>query len=243
MLDYRGFCYLDVEKTGSTFVRAFLMRHVRDAPLCDVEHRPPRYAHRWRKFYFASARDPFDQYLSLYTFGCEGRGVFRNHLNQVGAPIVESYDGTQEGFERWLDGVCGPDRADFIPPSMAAHYSPYLGIMGLRFLRLTLPRARSRLARFRNARAIAAAYRRGGLPRVVIRQETLNADLAKLVDGPLRKHLKDPGAAQAELGGAERLNTSDRSPAICWDRVPPELRGRVAALEWFHRDVLGYSAP
>ncbi|MSU89569.1 hypothetical protein GE300_08060 [Rhodobacteraceae bacterium 2CG4] len=242
MLEYRRFCYLDVEKTGSTFVRAFLARHAGAAPVGDAKHRPPKYAHRWRKYYFASARDPFDQYLSLYTFGCEGKGVFRNHLDRIGAPLTGSYDGTQAGFEHWLDVLCGDGRLTVLPPSMAGLHSPHLGIMGLRFLRLTLPRARSRLPRFRSARAIAGAYRRGGLPRAVLRQETLNADLAVLVDGPLRRHLRFPDAALAELDAPERLNASDRSGAICWSRVSPDLRARVAALEWFHRDVLGYPA-
>lgn len=242
MLDYPGFCYLDVEKTGSTFIRAFLARHAKAAPRCDVKHRPPRYAHRWRKLYFASARSPADQYVSLYTFGCEGKGIFRNNLDRTGAPIVEAYDATQAGFERWIDAVTGPGRQALLPPSLLPYHSPYLGIMGVRFLRLCLPRARRRMPRFSNARGIAAAYSRSGLPGAVIRQEHLNAELAALVRGPLARHLKDPEAALAELDRPERINSSDRSQPVSVEALPEELRARIASVEWFHRDVLGYPA-
>ncbi|NNU78916.1 hypothetical protein HMH01_00560 [Halovulum dunhuangense] len=244
MLDFPGFCYLDVEKTGSTFIRAFLVSHAKTAPRDDTKHRVPRLAFRWRKFYFASARDPFDSYASLWSYGCDGGGVVRGHLARTGSELLSAYDRRPDGFIRWLDAMLGEDRARYLPPSALGYHSPHLGLMGVRFLRQTLPGARRRLPGASGAGDIGRAYARFGLPRAVIRQESLAADLSALIAGPLRRHMRDPQAALAELAAAPpAINASDRTVPLSPAMLPDALCARLEALEWFHYDMLGYPRP
>ncbi|WP_112321870.1 hypothetical protein [Oceanibium sediminis] len=244
MLDYRGFCYLDVEKTGSTFVRGFLTAHAHGEPLDDTKHRVPRWAFRRRKFYFASARDPFDAYASLYSFGCDGKGALRSHLWRSEAEILAAYDYTEAGFHHWLEAMLSPERRALLPPSTLPFQNPHIGLMGTRFLRQTLPLARWIIPRAKSAEELRRAYARLGLPRAVLRQEQLNADLAALVSGPLARFMRDPHAAAEALRTAAdagpAVNASDRSLVLDPGRMPSGLAQRLRDVEWFHYDVLGY---
>ncbi len=211
MLEYRGFCYLDVPKTGSTFLIDFLRRHARGRPVREVKHSPPRWAHRWRKLYFITTRDPFDLYASLYAFGCAGKGGFRKWLRQASHPVLAAYDGTPEGFEAWLDAMTGPDRRELMPPQIRRLWTPHLGLMGLRHARLALPRrAWPKLAAAAGRAEVEQLYRRTALPRAALRLEHLHADTEALIDGPLGRHLSDPPAARAELAEAAPINATPR---------------------------------
>lgn len=238
MLEYPGYCYLDTEKTGSSFVRTFLLRHSPGAPIRNVKHMPPRKARRGRKLYFTSCRDPYDQYASLYAFGCAGRGALLKRLRARGSPIAAHYDATPGGFERWLAALL-EDPRPALPDGLRG--AGGVGLQGLRYLRLNMPAARLRLIGRPSPGRIARRYRRHGLPSVILRNETLNADLEELIAGPLGAYLADPEAAIAELRqGKVRANASQRAFTMPVEALSAELRQRLVAAEWFHFDVLGY---
>ena len=78
--------YLQMQKTGSTHVTKVLQQFVggkkgmRHGQMTDPE--------KFRKrFIFSSVRNPWDWYVSLYSFGCAGSGGFRKYLVHV--PLSE----------------------------------------------------------------------------------------------------------------------------------------------------------
>ena len=197
----------------------------------------------WRKLYFSSCRDPLEQYLSLYRYGCDGHGAFRKHQERTGSALLETYDGSQAGFEAWVIAVTGPDRLEYFPRTSALAYTPHLGLMGTRFLRLNLRRPTARLTRARDARAIARGWSWGGIPRHVIRQEHLSEDLEGLIRGGLGRHLADPASALDDLSLRPPENVSEHRDGVSVEALSEPVLAQVRALEWFHYTYLGYSAP
>lgn len=78
--------YLQMQKTGSTHVTKVLQKFVggkkglRHGQITD----PQKYR---KRFIFSSVRNPWDWYVSLYSFGCAGSGGFRKYL--VHTPLSE----------------------------------------------------------------------------------------------------------------------------------------------------------
>lgn len=78
--------YLQMQKTGSTHVTKVLQKFVggrrglRHGQMTEPEK------HR-KRFIFSSVRNPWDWYVSLYSFGCAGSGGFRKYLVHV--PLSE----------------------------------------------------------------------------------------------------------------------------------------------------------
>lgn len=237
MLEYRRFCYLDVPKTGSTFIRKVLQRNVVERHLNRQKHRAPRLAYRQRKFYFASVRDPLDSYGSLYRYGCAGKGRLRARLAEVAPHLIETYDGTQAGFEAWLTTVLSPGtppRQLGIPSGLARWEC---GLIGTRHLALTMPFP----VRHMTWGDRQKTYRRWSLPRALVRQESLRQDLADLITGPLRSHFAAPeDVARRVLRNARPLNRTRKLGAEYAGALPDQLRDQLRRREWLHYDVLGY---
>ena len=242
MLEYPGFCYLDVEKTGSTFIRKFLYRNAAGQPMDEVKHRRVK---RWRRggiFHFTSARDPLDQYRSLYVFGCEGKGALMAHQIAENTELAATYTGDRHGFHAWLDLLLSDRRRAFFTPPMRALYSPALGFMSTRFLRLNLMQGMTLLPLARSRVAVELLWATRRLPGAVVHQERLRDDMAALVRGPLAPFLRDVEAAVADLEGSARENVTSDAARDLADNLPDPLVRRLHALEWFHYRHLGYTA-
>ena len=83
MDDFGRIIYLDVEKTGSTFISKFLQENMACQRVRKVKH--GRIGNDFKKdsFYFISVRNPLSQYLSLYRYGCGGKGGSTNHWRKA----------------------------------------------------------------------------------------------------------------------------------------------------------------
>ena len=252
MLDFGKFCYLDVQKSGSTFVREFLTRHITLPPGYTLKHAPLSMQHPQPpkdKLFIISVREPLDTYLSLYHFGGSDAGgvreVLRESLSE--AEITALYDGSREGFYRWLDFMLTPTASALF--GRLPELQP-CGLLTWRFLRLALHCGEEQLAGCRDAAAISAVWRQNKLHGPVLRNETLNQDLAELVQGALAPWVKDVAAALAELAelddhGGKRVNASDyqgwqRRDSASRTELPDELRAKLAQQEWFFAAELGY---
>lgn len=75
--------FLELQKTGCTHIRnllkeivggEFVERHIQADPRLFVDDR----------FFMGSVRDPWDWYVSLWAYGCDGRGDFFNNVTTKG---------------------------------------------------------------------------------------------------------------------------------------------------------------
>lgn len=236
MIEYPSFAYMDVQKTGSTFVEKFLDKHADERLMRFERHQPLKGKPIEGKIYFISVRDPLDQYSSLYRFGCSGRGALHGAL--VARGLDSLYTGTADSFAAWLDLVLDPENAQL----MDGHYgrvARLVGFQGYRFLRLAISEPLQRLSACRTPAEVAEVYRTHRFVERILRTESLNDDLRALVEGPLRPAIRDLDAALAMLADERRINSSPPDDTLV-DALAPSAKRKVMEREWFHFEVLGY---
>ena len=161
MHDFGEFCYLDVPKTGSSFVSRFLNKH---STLKQVEFRKHGRLHDKErmqpgKFFFITVREPVDQYKSLYFYGVNQRGGLFSQIRQEDDHLDRFYDGTASGFSSWLDVVMDPKYLPLFsprPPEKGRLFGP----MTDRFLRLSFFRPGKLLRRPRTSRALSTSTKK-----------------------------------------------------------------------------------
>lgn len=237
MLEFEDIVYLDVQKTGSTYIRKFLQRFARTPEISGVKHKAVVHYDE-KKLYIISCRDPLRQYLSLYAYGCQGLGTFRFKKEKVG--IDHLYDGTIAGFTGWLELI--------VPASTGRKYMTGLnrhrllelfGVQTLRFLRLALPSYREVFETIERKSDVKDRLKSQGLMDFLIKQETLTTDLARLVSGEHAGRFKDLDAVEKYLAETGKIN---RTPDFGIDvtALSPEVLALVQEREWFFFETLGY---
>jgi hypothetical protein len=241
MHEFETFVYLEMEKTGSTFIASFLRNNTAERLVQAEKHAGMKAGCDRSKFYFTSVRDPLDAYISLYSFGCRGRGRFRTVLFQMGQGAL--YDGTLKGFSLWLHYVLDPANAAAFGDGYESggEIAGLVGLQSHRFLRLVIPDAERVLLDCGSKDDIRRAYARERLIGEVVRHEHLIADLAGLLRGKLAHAFEDSEAAAQSLQSARRRNPSRRVDADDADFTPaPDLIARLREREWFLYETFGY---
>ena len=233
MHQFETLTYLDVQKTGSSFVSQFLSKHMRERDAGLRKHAPV--ANRQaRMFYLVSVRDPLQQYISLFRYGAGGHGSLRAFIDAQGQGAL--YDSVPHGpvaaLERWLDFVLRPRHTAILGEGYHLSCPDLIGFQTFRFLMLALPDARARLATAERRLDVRRLYRAEGLPDAVIRTEHLREDLDALIDGPLAPRLHDATAARHNLRDIAPVNVSRIAPELRNTAISPELAARVRAREW-----------
>jgi hypothetical protein len=239
---FHSLAYLDVEKSGSTYVSQFLRDFLDDDEVSyrkhvEVEDRPPA-----GRLHVISVRDPLDSYLSLYSYGCQGKGGLLGAMRKAG--VENLYDGTAAGFDRWLDVVLDPARADHLNPGSYGRcgVAPHTGLLSFRVARLSGPRAMRWIRQVGSAAEFVAGYREHNVVDVVLHNETLTQDLTALVHREGLAWRPSREAALGALAAQARLNASSRLDADAGFEVPADARERVAERERLLTEVFGYDA-
>jgi hypothetical protein len=238
---FHSLAYLDVEKSGSTFVSQFLCDFLDDDEVSfrkhvEMEDRPPA-----GRVHVISVRDPLDTYLSLYSYGCQGKGGLAGTMRDAG--LGHLYDGTAGGFDRWLDAVLDPAEAMALNPSSYGRsgVAPHVGLLSFRVARLSTPRPLRWICAVTSTEDFLRTYRQRTVVDVVLRNESLTQDLAALVRREDLAWRPSREAALSALAAAERLNTSTRLDSDAAFEVPGDAWQRVAAREPLLTEVFGYA--
>ncbi len=243
MHEYETFAYLDVPKTGSSFIARLLSTYCSEQQVFSKKHAPLEERYKPEKFYFISVRDPLDQYISLYSSGCERKGSLYRRLNRHG--YGDFYNSSWKGFKRWLKFILAPENAKYLRNRFNTLYSAplseILGYQSYRFLELAVPMSRKSLADCRTKDDVRKAFRTMNVARDTIRHETFQADLKHLLTSRLSKSFSDLNGALAFVEAGEKVNASDRIDRLT-DRPKLGRRGSelVEDREWFLRELFGY---
>ncbi|MBK4214756.1 hypothetical protein JJJ17_02330 [Paracoccus caeni] len=220
MLDFGQLVYLDVQKTGSMYVAAFLRASCRLPLIKAVQHgridtRDPSAVH------VISVRDPLQQYLSIFRYGLDRRGALYHSLKQRDAEEV--YKPTQEGFEEFVQIMLSADLAPILHKDFAAPARKFdIGFMTFRHLLLALPQPLATL----NATpgpALSKTYGEKRLWTDVLRQENLTTDLRNLI--ARYPHLLDADRAETFLAEQATINA-----AVSGAHLRPVLSETTTAL-------------
>src|SRR5438477_75721 len=147
MIEYDRFIYLDVYRTGSSHILALLPKINEGKLLRTDRHAAVTKAHPVSrgsgKLVFASVRNPWDWYVSLWAYGADGKSAIRRYLSAylAAAEVDRLYDSENpaEAFRNWLLTMHDPAMLkrimrEHLPQSGLA---PIVGLYTYRFLRVT----------------------------------------------------------------------------------------------------------
>ncbi len=244
MYEFPNFVYLDVEKSGTTFIFQVLSKFSSEEGILRDHHEPMPLDCDRSKFYFISVRDPLDSYISLYSFGCGARGKMRMRFKR--RDLLHFYDGTTDGFNKWLKFTLKKKNRDVVDGGYAdagSNIPELMGPQSYRYLRLAVPGSRGRIDECKTKDDVRALYEKEKLPAFVIRYENFVPDLSALLRGPLCKWVTDVDAAVEFVNTAPPRNSSDRvdrnnEDFAVWPRLLDKLRER----EWLLFELFGYGA-
>lgn len=243
MHEFETFVYLDMEKTGSSFISALLRKYSAEREIRRKHHAPMTRKCDRSKFHFISVRDPLDCYLSLYSFGCMFRGKLHGHLE---AEDLSSkfYNGTEDGFNAWLKYVLKPSNAEKLGDGYGGYNGAIARLMGFqsyRYLRLALPGGMGPLSKCKDRKEVRALRAEESLSDFTIRHESFVADLCDLLSGPLKYKIKDLDEALHYVKATEPKNASQRVDSGKPDFGPNEkMRARLRHREWLLHELFNY---
>ncbi|HWA91830.1 MAG TPA: hypothetical protein VG889_17460 [Rhizomicrobium sp.] len=241
MHEFKTFVYLDMEKTGSTFISRLLNKFSTEAPLVQSHHEPLGADYDPKKFYFISVRNPLDSYLSLYSFGCQEQGKVFARLRARG--YQDLYDGTAESFAQWLTMVMKPMNAKMLGDMYnRVGIAELVGLQSWRYLRLAVGDAEAKFKGCESQDDVRRIYEENKLPTFVVRHENFVEDLCKLIEGPLAYAIGDVEGALAYARETEPLNASTRVDKKGDEgfRIRRRQKARLAEREWLMAELFGY---
>jgi Sulfotransferase family len=243
MHEFETFVYIDVQKTGSTFISQMLERFCSEKEVRFRKHGRAQRKYDPSKFYFISVRDPLDQYLSLYSHGCGGNGGLYHRLNNMGHG--ELYDSSWDGFRRWLKFVLREDNAAILDDNYGVDghgaVSRLIGFQTYRFLEMALLDASETLEACKTQDDLRKAYAEKKMASHVIRYENFRADIEELLTTKLRGSIKDLDGALKFVREAGKVNASDRVDAFVDNpKIGPKNRRLLNEREWFLHEEFGY---
>jgi hypothetical protein len=193
MIEFEKIIYLDVYKTGSTHVFDVLKKATGKRPQRVSRHSPLTEVHPWRwkngKFVFATIRNPWDWYVSLWAFGThEDKSFYQNVCDAAGEDMAgRLYDhaNPQVSFPLWLKSILDPDFIARMKGKTLATsgMAEVMGVYSYRFMRITTPFPSILLRRW-NIGSIdrAIAYqKRWATYDAIYRSEQLDAALERLI--------------------------------------------------------------
>lgn len=241
MHEFETFVYLDTQKTGSTFISYVLTECTNEQIVRFEKHRPVGEDYSPDKFHFISVREPRDQYVSLYSHGCNGAGGLSRRLRKKGHG--DFYDSTWRGFRRWLKFILDLEQAplldDIYGEEKAIH--DLIGFQTYRYLELAMKDPVETLKACNTKDDLRAAYKEKCIVDYTIRNESLREDFEKLVTGKLRPAMKDVDRALELIHGSEKLNTSDRVDEFEEKpKIGKDMRTILREREWFMKELFDY---
>jgi hypothetical protein len=242
MHEFETFVYLDVQKTGSSFIASVLKRFSREKLVRKVLHVGVGANYDATKFHFISVRDPFELYLSLYSFGCQRKGKLFTRLCKRG--FENLYNGTASGFSSWLKFILDPESSAYLPGYGEGHLkdvSSVVGFQSYRVLQLAMRNAEQILATCKDSNDVRSAFKSNNIVQYTVRTERLRADLVDLLATKLARSIRDIEKARCYVVEESARNKSRRVDEA-WQLGGTEAQLRALTLdrEWPLREFYGY---
>ena len=243
MREFESFVYLDVPKTGSTFICTLLRKFGTEKEILKRPHFAVGDSYNSNKFHFISVRNPLDQFVSLYSYGSEKKGALYGRFKENGHDQL--YDGSWSGFESWLDFVLDPENAWFLDNSYSVagqgEGCKKIGFQSYRFLNLAVPHVKELLDLSSTKDQIIQMYNSQKIATFTIRYESFRSDLEQLLRTRLRTSIADLTEALRFLETSPPINASQRIEA--WrggSKIGRRRRKRLQEREWLLHELFGY---
>jgi hypothetical protein len=130
--DFGAFVYLDLHKTGSTYVSSFLTSCCLLPEVRFAKHESVKGDYRPESFYFITIRHPLSMWSSLYRYGLERKGFVYVRISEAG--LTSCY----EDFDKFVSFCLEPENAIHLGEGYTFEISQQIGFMSFRYLALSL---------------------------------------------------------------------------------------------------------
>jgi hypothetical protein len=242
MYEFETFGYLDVQKTGSSFISAVLNKFCTEKLTRKKLHAGLDSSYDPQKFYFISVRDPVDLYVSLFSYGCQAKGKLFRRLYQ--RDLGTLYDGTWGGFQFWLEFILDPANAHFLEASYSREVeglSAMIGYQSYRVLSLSIPDAIHQLATCGSSAEVKSLYESGSVIGYAIRYEQFCEDICTLLRDRLQHSVPNLDDALHYVQTQKARNPSDRIDKYETRPVLGKaLKRQLQDREWLLHESFGY---
>lgn len=232
MHDFGKLVYLDVQKTGSTFVSKFL-NEACILPLVKKEKhgRIDGADYDQDAYYFITIRHPVAQYSSLFRYGLDKRGGLFPRLKKRG--MAHLYRPDRKSFNEWLKFIIDPSNASLLREGYPKFVDSYnIGFLTFRFLMMSLADPLRTLQEHRDSKdALSEVYARK-ITNQIIKQEHLTAGLRDLASN-IKPEFFDKEKVERFFADTGLINAStlpDKLSSEIDDGVISELRNRERLL-------------
>ena len=140
MLIGKNYTYLELQKSGSSFVENLLLtldsntvQYPRHISLAKIERRGIPIGH---KQVISNIRNPWSWYVSLWSYGCQGQGGFFNR--KEGTHWLELYEDVNDPklFKKWLHMVLWGPASELRERFHKVAWNEMVGFYTYRYLKL-----------------------------------------------------------------------------------------------------------
>lgn len=203
--------FLELHKTACTHIREILMEVV-GGNFMGKHNKVPREMIKDNIAFIGSVRNPLDWYVSLWSYGCDGKGsIYTNstssnrsviglgwkqdarvafkemfHLhskNQNDWERVYSDRNNKENFREWIQMINTPDfYYDFGEGYGVSGVAEHIGLLTFRYLDLFCTAKNERVPSFLNLTAVSEFEKTKCLVKNFVRNESLEKDLLQALD-------------------------------------------------------------
>lgn len=257
MLVCEKLIYLQLQKTACSHIAAMLEKTVGGKKI--GLHIPlPRRLHSTDKYVVGSIRNPWDWYVSQWSYGCAGRGALRRRLtgrklfrlfekpiSELTKPVArwrETYKDHRdpECFNRWLKMVMDPYRRKDLGEGYAKNpISKFAGLMTYRYIKIYSKNLRQ-TGSLTDLEGLKKFDAENNVLNFTIRVETIENDLIQALEAA-GYSLSDEQVSTIKSGAENRTNPSEHLPTeFYYDEETVDL---VAKNEKLFIEKYAYSPP
>lgn len=206
MHDFGPLVYLEMPKSGSSYVNEFLKKCCILKEIKHHKHVPVKKDYDANSFYFITIRNPLASYSSLYRYGLDQRGGFYK--------LIRKNDKTScyESFDSFVQFLLDPHNASFFGkvnplPGYSESIAEQIGFMSYRFMKLSLRFPMSKMRNSLKTGKKLIELERKFITDLEIKNEELNQGLRLLATEKFPEYF-DRISVQKFLENTNKINTS-----------------------------------
>lgn len=206
MHDLGKIVYLDMHKTGSTTTSYFLEKCCTLTERSFVKHGHLDVPKQDGVFCFTTVRNVKSLYVSLFLYGCAGKGKFARKLRNMGKEDL--YQPSPDAFNAWMHQILDSDFLCTAQPFFAKFYELGFGLQSTRHIYFSLSRPMEAIADAQSMTDVIDLYHRAQVNDLIIRNETLDSALQHLALHTLPQYF-DADKVAAFFADKIQYNTTD----------------------------------